>query len=142
MPDEVPNEALPAPGVDPVALMLASNIRYRRHLNGGGLVDERASVDAEVYVGPGASVTGAATLRGPVGLYDTASIDGVVVIAGPVTMRQHARVSGRARIVGRVMLTNHAHVTDDADIDGVFVIDFFAVVGGTSRLRGNYSVSG
>ncbi|MFS0704793.1 DUF6055 domain-containing protein, partial [Cellulomonas sp. 179-A 9B4 NHS] len=75
-----------------------------RHANGGGWVDDRASVDATVFVGPHAVVRGAAQVHGEARLEGRAWVDEGAVVEGRAVVRDAAVVRGGARLSGSVVV--------------------------------------
>jgi hypothetical protein len=79
--------------------------RYRRHINGGGLVAQGARVAPTVHVGPLSRVFGAAELSGRVRLTGRAEVGGTLRASGSVvfcgdTLLTEGEFAG-ARIVKR-----------------------------------------
>jgi hypothetical protein len=104
----------------------------RRHSNGGGWVDDRANVEATVYVGPRAIVAGSSTITGSV------RIEGYSYV-------QDAQLSGH------VLVTDNAFVLGGKAVDSVVIMDQCLAVNndlsGGARLAGcsqvlNYTLGG
>ncbi|MBU3741890.1 MAG: hypothetical protein FGM24_06340 [Candidatus Kapabacteria bacterium] len=103
-----------------------------RHANGGGWVDDRATVEESVYVGPRAIVAGASRL------------------SGNVRIEHYAYVQD-ATISGEVVVTDNAFVLGGTATDSVRIIDQCLAVNnklsGRARLGGcsqvlNYTLGG
>ncbi len=65
---------------------------WHRHPNGGGWVEDTATVDETAYVGPDARVFETARVSGSAWVYGTARVCGAAEVSGT------ARVSGNARV--------------------------------------------
>ena len=65
---------------------------WHRHPNGGGWVQDTASVDETAHIGPDAEVSGAAQVCGNAQVYGNARVCGAAEVYGA------ARVSGNARV--------------------------------------------
>lgn len=81
-----------------------------RHANGGGWVDDAASVAESVYVAPGAVVRGAARLSGEVRVEGRAWVAGGAELSGAVVVRDSAVVGPAARLSGDVVVGGDAVV--------------------------------
>ncbi len=86
-----------------------------RHANGGGWVDDRASVDATVFVGPHAVVRGAAQVHGEARLEGRAWVDEGAVVEGRAVVRDAAVVRGGAHLSGTVVVGGEAVVAGVCD---------------------------
>lgn len=104
----------------------------KRHANGGGWVDDRAVVDASVYVGPRTIVAGSSRITG------NARIEGYAYV-------QDATISGN------VVVTDNAFVLGGTATDSVVIMDQCLAVNNTltgrARLAGcsqvlNYTLGG
>ncbi|WP_136518841.1 DUF6055 domain-containing protein [Cellulomonas telluris] len=94
---------------DPVATEPAAG--GHRHPNGGGWVDDRASVDATAWVGPHAVVRGAAQVRDQARLEGRAWVEDGAVVEDRAVVRDVARVAGGAHLSGEVVVGGDAVVT-------------------------------
>jgi hypothetical protein len=103
-----------------------------RHANGGGWVDDRATVEASVYVGPRAIVSGASKLSG------SARIDGHTFVHD-ATISGNARVTDNAFVLGGT-LTDSAVVKDQCFAQNN-TIKGKALLGGCSQVY-NYKLGG
>lgn len=129
---------------------------YTKHSNGGGLVSNKAKVDASVYVGPDAVVNGG-TVSGNARIEDFAVVDGGT-ISGNAVVRGRALVTagtigddavleedawlvsgsitGKAK-VGALSIIVNTTVTDDAQVYGVMWAVNGKKLSGTAQLRGD-----
>ncbi|QKG59052.1 hypothetical protein GKZ68_20435 (plasmid) [Hymenobacter sp. BRD128] len=119
-----------------LAVQPSTKAEYAPHPNGGGMVQSTASVDASVYVGPDARVSGKAVLEGNVRLEDFA------IVAGGAHLSGDARVSKHAVVLDGAVLTDQAHVTDSARVSGQAIIEQQAEVSGRARVSGQVLASG
>jgi hypothetical protein len=96
-----------------------------RHANGGGWVQTAANVDATVFVGPNAVVTGSATVRGNARIEDNAvvgenaQVSGNAIIGGSAVVEGRARVSGNAKVLGSTWLYSNFAVSGNAIAQGL-----------------------
>lgn len=111
-----------------VALRQQTVHRPLPHPNGGGLVDQTATVATAAFVGPRARVCGAARV------IDTARIEDDAVVSDASVVSGEARVSGNARVSGTSKISGEAHVSGFAKVRD-------ATVMGVARVRGHASVS-
>ena len=129
---------------------------YKPHGNGGGLVGNRAKVDASVYVGPNAVVNGG-TVSGNARIEDFAVVNGGK-ISGNAVVRGRAfvsdgtisddavleedawlvsgSISGHAK-VGALSVIYGSTIKDNAQVYGVMWSLEYKTVGGTAQLRGD-----
>lgn len=70
------------------------------HSNGGGWVDDRASVASTAYVGPRAAVYGDSTVSGNARIEDLAWVNGGATVGGNVVVKNSALVQGGANLSG------------------------------------------
>ncbi|MEO0479024.1 MAG: hypothetical protein AAF196_06045 [Planctomycetota bacterium] len=101
---------------------------WHRHPNGGGLVEDTATVDGLAYVGPEAVVRGKAVVSG------FSFIGGTAQVFGGAVVEQGARVTERARVGGLAGVQGRAIVFGDALVHGVARVEGHTVVGGTAEL--------
>ena len=81
-----------------------------RHVNGGGWVDDAASVDATAYVGPDAVVRGDAKVLGNARIEDRAWVSAGAVVEGDAVVRDVAVLRSAARLGGTVLVAGDAVV--------------------------------
>ena len=77
---------------------------WHRHPNGGGWVQDTASVDETAHIGPDAEVSGAAQVCGNAQVYGNARVCGAAEVYGA------ARVSGNAQVYGNAWVSAPRHV--------------------------------
>lgn len=106
------------------------------HSNGGGFVASTATVDASVYVGPNAKVTGYATVTG------NAVIDGYATVTDSAKVSGNAVVTGHAVVAESATIKDNAIVGDYAGVMGNAVISENARVLESGLVYNNYTVSG
>jgi len=114
----------------------STKAEYAPHPNGGGLVQSTASVDASVYVGPQARVSGMAVLQDNVRIEDNAIVGGTAHLSGK------ARVSEQAVVLDGAIVKDEAHIKGQARVSGQPTIEGQAEVSGKSRVSGEALVSG
>jgi hypothetical protein len=95
---------------------VATPAGMHRHANGGGLVDDRATVDPTAFVGPDA------------------------VVRGDAHVLQNARIEGRAWVEGGAVVTGDAVVRDAAVVRSGSHLDAGVVVGGDAVVQFTCSV--
>ena len=86
-----------------------------RHANGGGWVDDAATVDATAFVGPDAVVRGDAQVRGGARLEGRAWVEAGAVVEGAAVVRDVAVVRSAARLSGGVVVAGDAVVDFTCD---------------------------
>ena len=91
------------------------------HANGGGFVDDAATVDATAYVGPDAVVRGDARVLGGARIEGRAWIEAGAVVEGGAIVRDVAIVRSGARLSGTTLVAGDA------------VVDFTCAAGTTRR---------
>ena len=77
---------------------------WHRHPNGGGWVQDTASVDETAYVGPDAEVSGNAQVCGAAQVFGTARVFGDAQVFGD------AHVCGNAEVFGNAWVSTSRHV--------------------------------
>ncbi|UZN04418.1 DUF6055 domain-containing protein [Cellulomonas sp. S1-8] len=87
-----------------------------RHPNGGGWVDDAATVDDGAYVAPGAVVRGDASVGPGVRLEGRAWVEAGAQLSGDVVVRDVAVVRGTARLSGAVLVGGDAVVGFTCDV--------------------------
>ncbi|WP_428964947.1 DUF6055 domain-containing protein [Micromonospora fluostatini] len=80
----------------------------RWHSNGGGWVDNRATVAATAYVGPRAAVYGNSTVTGTARIEDLAWINSGATVGGSAVVKNNALVQGGANLGGSVVIGGDA----------------------------------
>ncbi|MFC4117796.1 DUF6055 domain-containing protein [Nonomuraea zeae] len=78
------------------------------HSNGGGWVDNRASVAATAYVGPRAAVYGNSTVSGNARIEDLAWVNSGATVTGNAVVKNSALVQGGANLSGGVVVGGDA----------------------------------
>ncbi len=139
-----------------------------KHLNGGGLVDDSAEVDASVFVGPKAAIKNCAIVKGNVKLtgenvikdftvvdgseggeivlsdsawvQDTAMVSGKVELSGSALVKDQARVNGKVKISGVSNVVEHAVIDGSMTGTGVELNGPEVNVGGFSQIKDNAKV--
>ena len=83
---------------------------WHRHPNGGGWVQDTASVDETAHIGPAAQVYGSARVYGNAEVCGNARVSGSARVSGTARVSGSAQVSGAARVSGnaRVSFPRHA----------------------------------
>lgn len=104
----------------------------KRHINGGGWVDDRALVEASVYVGPRAMVLGTSKITG------TARIDGCAFV-------ENATISGAAQVLDNAVVRagtmRDSAIVRDQCIAENNTLGGRALLGGCSIVQ-NYKLAG
>jgi carbonic anhydrase/acetyltransferase-like protein (isoleucine patch superfamily) len=119
-----------------LAVQPSAKAEYAPHPNGGGMVQNTATVDASVYVGPEARVSGTAVLQGNVRVEDYAIVGGAAQLSG------NARVSENAVVLDGATVKDDAHISGQARISGHATVDGQAEVSGRARVSGEALISG
>jgi carbonic anhydrase/acetyltransferase-like protein (isoleucine patch superfamily) len=111
-------------GATPANRQLAwsKNASGHYHSNGGGWVDNSATVSSTAYVGPNARVLGNAKV------YNYAQIEDYAVVAGSATVQNYATVSGYASVFGSAKVQGNAKVRDRAIVEGTATVEDNAVI--------------
>ena len=73
----------------------------KKHINGGGLVEDTAHVEDSAYVGPSALVYGQATVSGQALVYGQATVSGQAAVSGDARVSGEATLSGQATVSGK-----------------------------------------
>ncbi|MEY5025558.1 MAG: hypothetical protein RLZZ244_1086, partial [Verrucomicrobiota bacterium] len=130
------SNALPAP--NPYALTPGVS---HAHPNGGGWVENSATVDVSAYVGPNAKVLGTARVTGSARIEDyavikdSARVEGSAVVSGHALVEGDAQVSASARVRDRAQIGWGARLKDRAWVGAhAFVQD--TTVQGDAVVRG------
>jgi carbonic anhydrase/acetyltransferase-like protein (isoleucine patch superfamily) len=119
-----------------LAVQPSSKAEYAPHPNGGGMVQSTASVDASVYVGPDARVSGTAVLQGNVRVEDYA------IVAGAAQLSGNARVSENAVVLDGATIKDDAHITGQSRVSGHATVEGQAEVSGRAKVSGEALISG
>ncbi|NUU15908.1 hypothetical protein HP550_01410 [Cellulomonas humilata] len=82
-----------------------------RHANGGGWVDDTATVDPTAFVGPDAVVRGDAQVLGTARIEGRAWVEAGAVVEGSAVVRDVALVRSTARLGGTVLVAGDAVVS-------------------------------
>ena len=77
---------------------------WHRHPNGGGWVEDTATVDETAHIGPAAQVYGNARVSG------AAQVFGAAWVFGAAEVFENAQVSGTARVSGNARVSAPRHV--------------------------------
>ena len=85
---------------------------WHQHSNGGGWVQDTATVDSTAYVGPNARVAGSAQVK------NNARIDDYAVVQDSAQVRDNAIVSGHALVCASAQVYGNAKVRDWAKAEG------------------------
>lgn len=85
---------------------------FHIHINGGGLIEDTASVESSVYVGPDAIVCDRAWVSGNARVYESAQV------SGSAWVKDDARVSGEARVGDKARIADNAQIYGDAQVFG------------------------
>ena len=83
---------------------------WHRHPNGGGWVQDTASVDETAYVGPDAEVYGNAQVCGNARVFGNARVSGTAQVSETARVSGAAEVSGNARVFGAAWVSTSRHV--------------------------------
>jgi len=108
---------------------------WHRHPNGGGLVQDTATVDETAYVGPRASVFGTASLL------KRARVDDDADIYGNATVTDDAEIYDRGDVYGDAEVSGNAKVYDDGNVGGNARVKGDAHIHGISRIYGNQIIT-
>lgn len=93
-------------------------IGWHPHENGGGLVQDTATVAPTAYVGPDALVYGDAWVLGDAHVLDDARVYGNARLFGDAWVSGNARLFGDAHVLGDAWLSGNARVFGDAWVVG------------------------
>ena len=101
------------------------------HSNGGGWVDNSATVHASAYVGPNARVLDSARV------YNNARIEDYAVVADNARVENNAVVSGYAAILDNAKVQGNARVRDRGIVESSATVRENAVVEDYARVEGS-----
>ena len=102
----------------------------------GGFVENTAAVDSTAYIGPDASVCGAAQVR------NKASVYGNAQVSNQAEVKEHAQVYGNAEVFGRAEIKGHARVYGNAQVYEDSLITMNARVFGNAKVYKHAEVYG
>ena len=91
---------------------------WHRHPNGGGWVQDTASVDETAHIGPDARVYGAAQVYGNAQVCGNAQVSGAAQVCGTAEVSGNAWVYGNARVYGAAQVCGAAEVYGNAWVSG------------------------
>ena len=83
---------------------------WHRHPNGGGWVQDTASVDETAHIGPDAEVSVAARVSGNAQVSGTAQVFGTAWVSGAAQVSGNAWVFGSAEVSGNAWVSSPRHV--------------------------------
>ena len=83
---------------------------WHRHPNGGGWVEDTASVDETAHIGPDAQVCGAARVFGAARVSGDARVSGAAWVFGAARVSGDAEVFGAAQVSGNARVSTSRHV--------------------------------
>ena len=83
---------------------------WHRHPNGGGWVQDTASVDETAHIGPDAEVSVAARVSGNAQVSGTAQVFGAAWVSGAAQVSGNAWVFGSAEVSGNAWVSSPRHV--------------------------------
>ena len=112
------------------------------HPNGGGWVQNTASVSASAFVGPDAIVSGNARVSDHAQIYGLARVGGNARVQGYAQVSEHVQISGLARVLGNARVRGYAVVLGNAVVYGYANVFGNAQVSGYARVLGNARVRG
>ena len=91
---------------------------WHRHPNGGGWVQDTASVDETAHIGPDAEVYGTARVYGTAEVFGSARVYGNARVSGNAQVFGNAWVYGAARVYGNARVSGNAQVSGTARVSG------------------------
>ena len=91
---------------------------WHRHPNGGGWVQDTASVDETAHIGPDAEVSVAARVSGNAQVSGTAQVSGNAWVSGAAQVSGNAWVYGAAQVFGAAQVSGNAWVFGSAEVSG------------------------
>ena len=87
---------------------------WHQHPNGGGWVQNTASVEEAAFIGPRAIVSDKARVSGVARVSGEALVSGEARVSGDAQVSGEARVSGKARVSGEAQVSGKARVYGEA----------------------------
>ncbi len=95
----------------------------RWHSNGGGWVDNRATVAATAYVGPRAAVLGNSTVGGNARIEGLAWVNAGATVTGNAVVKDNAIVQGGANLSGSIVLGGDAELASSCSSGTYLLFD-------------------
>ena len=115
---------------------------WHQHKNGGGWVENTATVADSAYVGPDAKVCGNALVYGNAKVCGNAWVCGNAKVYGNARVYDKALVCGNALVYGNAKVCGNALVCDIAKVCGEARVYDKALVYGDAQVYGNAKVCG
>ena len=115
---------------------------WHTHPNGGGWVQNTASVSASAFVGPNAIVSGNAQVSGNAEVVGDAVVSGNARVLGDAVVYGNAKVFGNAVVFGAAQIYANAQVSGSADVHADAQVSGDARVSGNAVVYGNAKVFG
>lgn len=130
-------------GCEPLEPLLATRAaaKGKPHPNGGGMVEETATVEPTAWVGPDARVTGNSKVLGNARVEDHAVVADSTV-RDEAVVSGHALVTGGSTVSGRAKVRDHAVVKDRSTVTGDARVLEHAVVATGKTCGGHVTVKG
>lgn len=110
--------------VQPADVVTVEGRQYRRHANGGGLVEVTAFAAPTVFVGPNARVEDHAIVLGEVEVRDTALVGGYALVADRCVISKKSCVGGDAVLRKRVWMRHSARADGSAVLLGSVTVEY------------------
>ena len=120
----------------------ATSDTWHRHSNGGGWIENTATVADTAYVGPDALVCDQAGVYDQAEIYWHAQVRGRAEIYGQAQVRGRAEVYDQAQVCGTAQVYDQARVYGQAEVYGVAIVLGRARIYGTAIVLGQVRVSG
>lgn len=98
--------------------------QFRRHDNGGGLVEVTAYAAPSVFVGPNARIQDHAVVLGQVQVRDRAVVDGYAFVADRCIITKQSRIGGYAVLRDHVWTRHSARVDGRAVLLGAITVEY------------------
>ena len=118
----------------PLKILCGSTAVGRPHGNGGGFVEDGATVDSTAYIGPWAVVCGSAKVKGNAKVFGNAQITGSAEVSGNALIYDSAKISGSAKVKGNAKVYDNAKVEGSAKVFGSARVFNQAVVKGRAHV--------
>ena len=119
------------PNTSPLKILCGDNVTGTGHDNGGGFVENTATVDAGVYVADTSVVCGNAKVKG------NAKVFGNALVYGNAEVKDNALVYDNAKVYGDAVIQDDAKVYDNAKVYGDAVIQDDAKIYDSAKVFGN-----
>ena len=110
------------------------------HPNGGGWVQNTASVSASAFVGPDAIVSGNAQVSDHAEVLGNAWVGGSAQVSGIAEVSDHAQIFDKAEVLGNARVSGYARVGGNARVSGNAQVSDHAQIYGLARVYGNAQV--